>query len=37
MEGVVAIILAGGTGERLGILAVERTKPAIPLAVNTEI
>ncbi len=30
MEGVVAIILAGGTGERLGILAVERTKPAIP-------
>jgi len=32
MEGVVAIILAGGTGERLGILAVERTKPAIPFA-----
>ena len=30
MEGVVAIILAGGTGERLGTLAVERTKPAIP-------
>ena len=32
MEGVLAIILAGGTGERLGILAVERTKPAIPFA-----
>ena len=32
MEGVVAIILAGGQGERLGILAVERTKPAIPFA-----
>jgi glucose-1-phosphate adenylyltransferase len=32
MEGVVAIILAGGTGERLGILAGERTKPAIPFA-----
>ena len=32
MEGAVAIILAGGTGERLGILAVERTKPAIPFA-----
>jgi glucose-1-phosphate adenylyltransferase len=32
MEGVVAIILAGGTGERLGMLAVERTKPAIPFA-----
>ena len=32
MENVVAIILAGGQGERLGILAVERTKPAIPFA-----
>jgi len=32
MEGVVAIILAGGTGERLDTLAVERTKPAIPFA-----
>ncbi len=32
MEDAVAIILAGGTGERLGILAVERTKPAIPFA-----
>ena len=32
MEGVVATILAGGTGERLGILAGERTKPAIPFA-----
>ena len=27
-----AIILAGGRGERLGILAHERTKPAIPFA-----
>ncbi len=32
MENVVAIILAGGVGERLGILAMERTKPAIPFA-----
>ena len=32
MEGVVATILAGGAGERLGILAGERTKPAIPFA-----
>lgn len=32
MENVVAIILAGGVGERLGILAHERTKPAIPFA-----
>jgi len=32
MENVVAIILAGGQGERLGILALERTKPAIPFA-----
>lgn len=32
MEGVVAIILAGGQGERLGILAHERTKPAITFA-----
>jgi glucose-1-phosphate adenylyltransferase len=32
MDNVVAIILAGGQGERLGILAVERTKPAIPFA-----
>jgi len=30
MENVVAIILAGGQGERLGILALERTKPAVP-------
>ena len=32
MEDVAAIILAGGQGERLGILAHERTKPAIPFA-----
>jgi len=32
MESVLAIILAGGRGERLGILAEERTKPAIPFA-----
>jgi len=32
MENVVAIILAGGQSERLGILALERTKPAVPFA-----
>jgi len=32
MENIVAIILAGGAGERLGILALERTKPALPFA-----
>jgi len=32
MENVGAVILAGGQGERLGILAHERTKPAIPFA-----
>ena len=32
MENVLAIILAGGRGERLSILAEERTKPAIPFA-----
>ncbi|MFQ5997086.1 MAG: glucose-1-phosphate adenylyltransferase subunit GlgD [Dehalococcoidales bacterium] len=32
MDNVVAIILAGGQGERLGILAIERTKPAVPFA-----
>jgi len=32
MDNVVAIILAGGQGERLGILAFERTKPAVPFA-----
>jgi glucose-1-phosphate adenylyltransferase len=32
MENVVAMILAGGSGERLGMLAAERTKPAIPFA-----
>ncbi|MFQ6121481.1 MAG: glucose-1-phosphate adenylyltransferase [Dehalococcoidales bacterium] len=32
MDNVLAIILAGGVGERLGILARERTKPAIPFA-----
>jgi glucose-1-phosphate adenylyltransferase len=32
MESVLAIILAGGRGERLSVLAEERTKPAIPFA-----
>ena len=32
MENVAAIILAGGAGERLGILAQGRTKPAVPFA-----
>lgn len=32
MDNVMALILAGGVGERLGILAHERTKPAIPFA-----
>ena len=32
MDSVLAIILAGGRGERLGILAHERTKPALPFA-----
>ena len=32
MGSALAIILAGGRGERLGILAHERTKPAIPFA-----
>ena len=32
MEKTLAVILAGGRGERLGILAHERTKPAIPFA-----
>ena len=32
MERTLAIILAGGRGERLGILGHERTKPAIPFA-----
>lgn len=32
MDDVVAIILAGGVGERLGNLARERVKPAIPFA-----
>ncbi|MAE11298.1 MAG: glucose-1-phosphate adenylyltransferase [Dehalococcoidales bacterium] len=32
MEKTLAIILAGGRGGRLGILAHERTKPAIPFA-----
>ncbi|MFC1953782.1 glucose-1-phosphate adenylyltransferase subunit GlgD [Chloroflexota bacterium] len=30
MESTLAIILAGGRGERLSVLAQERTKPAIP-------
>jgi len=32
MENVLVIILAGGRGERLSVLAEERTKPAIPFA-----
>jgi glucose-1-phosphate adenylyltransferase len=32
MDSVLALILAGGRGERLGILAHERTKPAVPFA-----
>ena len=32
MDNVSAIILAGGQGERLSILAMERAKPAIPFA-----
>ncbi len=32
MERTLAIILAGGRGERLGILSQERTKPALPFA-----
>ena len=32
VDNAAAIILAGGQGERLGILALERTKPAIPFA-----
>ena len=31
-DGVLAVILAGGRGERLSVLAYERTKPAIPFA-----
>jgi glucose-1-phosphate adenylyltransferase len=30
MENSLAIVLAGGRGERLGVLSYERTKPAIP-------
>lgn len=32
MDSVLAIILAGGQGERLSILAQERAKPAVPFA-----
>ena len=32
MESVLAVILAGGQGERLSILAQERAKPALPFA-----
>jgi len=32
MEKVIAVILAGGRGERLSILTQERTKPAMPFA-----
>ncbi len=37
MDNVLAIILAGGQGERLGILARERAKPAVPFAGNYRI
>ena len=29
---VVAVILAGGQGERLSVLSVKRAKPAVPFA-----
>src|SRR4030042_172784 len=32
MQKLLAIILAGGTGERLSILAQQRAKPAVPFA-----
>lgn len=32
MDNVLAVVLAGGQGERLSILTQERTKPAIPFA-----
>ncbi|MFC2047894.1 glucose-1-phosphate adenylyltransferase [Chloroflexota bacterium] len=32
MDKVLAVILAGGRGERLSVLAQERTKPAVPFA-----
>ena len=32
MDNILAVILAGGRGERLSVLAKERTKPAIPFA-----
>lgn len=32
MDGVLAVIMAGGRGERLNVLARERTKPAVPFA-----
>ncbi|MFC1917461.1 glucose-1-phosphate adenylyltransferase family protein [Chloroflexota bacterium] len=32
MERVLAVVLAGGSGERLSILAQERAKPAVPFA-----
>ena len=37
MDDVLAIILAGGQGERLSILARERAKPAVPFAGNYRI
>ncbi|MFC1934694.1 glucose-1-phosphate adenylyltransferase subunit GlgD [Chloroflexota bacterium] len=37
MENVLAIILAGGLGERLGVLSRERAKPAVPFAGNYRI
>jgi len=37
MDSVQAVILAGGQGERLGILSKERAKPAVPFAGNYRI
>ena len=37
MDKVLAVILAGGQGERLSILAQERAKPAVPFAGNYRI
>src|SRR5918995_3926820 len=32
MRSVVAVILAGGQGERLSVLSAQRAKPAVPFA-----
>ncbi|MFC1873867.1 sugar phosphate nucleotidyltransferase, partial [Chloroflexota bacterium] len=37
MDKALAIILAGGRGERLSVLAEERTKPALPFAAKYRI